>query len=161
MATTVFTNLYSENLFGCLDDFGICVYGFFCTPCLVGQSVQDAGQGKCDEVAYTICVCYLVPYCGPFLAMQRAGEAINKVRSQPFATSRLLETFLNSSSAASLASRRLIELNLVDFDTPNAQIPFPRHIFRLHEHMASLTTCHVAQPPSFVVPVLPAVFSAR
>jgi|NorSeaMetagenome_1021524.scaffolds.fasta_scaffold24197_3 Cys-rich protein (TIGR01571 family) len=115
MATTVFTTLYSENLFGCFDDFGICVYGYFCTPCLVGQSVEDAGQGKCFDIAYQISLCYLVPYCGPFLAMQRAGEAMNKVRSQPFATSRLLETFLNSSIAASLALRRLIELTLVGF----------------------------------------------
>ena len=115
MATTVFTTLYSENLFGCFDDFGICVYGYFCTPCLVGQSVEDAGQGKCFDIAYQISLCYLVPYCGHFLAMQRAGEAMNKVRSQPFATSRLLETFLNSSIAASLALRRLIELTLVGF----------------------------------------------
>jgi len=78
MATTVFTTLYSENLFGCFDDFGICVYGYFCTPCLVGQSVEDAGQGKCFDIAYQISLCYLVPYCGPFLAMQRAGEAMNK-----------------------------------------------------------------------------------
>jgi hypothetical protein len=39
----VFTNQYSETLFGCFDAPGVCVYGCFCTPCLIGQSTADGG----------------------------------------------------------------------------------------------------------------------
>jgi Cys-rich protein (TIGR01571 family) len=121
---TAFTNQYSENLFGCFDDCGICVYGYFCTPCLVGQSVEEAGQGKCYDTAYQIICCMSIPYVGPFLAAQKIGEAINKVRSQLFTTSRLFETFPPFLPRHFSSLQHHFDPLQVDFDTLNVPIPF-------------------------------------
>ena len=51
-----FTNMYSEELCGCASDPQGAVMGLFCTPCVVGQIVADAGQGDCVQTAAMLSV---------------------------------------------------------------------------------------------------------
>lgn len=36
---------WKSGLFDCFSDCGTCIYGFFCTPCLYGQTTAEV-QGK-------------------------------------------------------------------------------------------------------------------
>jgi len=37
----------NNSLFGCFDDCGDCVYGYFCFPCHLGSIAQRSGSGDC------------------------------------------------------------------------------------------------------------------
>ena len=82
MATVQFTNQYSEDLFGCFDDINTCVYGFFCTPCLVGQSAEDSNVGKCFDTACCLVAWNLVPYVGGCISACKTAEIMNKVSAK-------------------------------------------------------------------------------
>ncbi|CAM4824647.1 unnamed protein product [Rotaria magnacalcarata] len=36
-----------ESLFGCFDDFGSCICGWCCTPCLFGENAQKIDNSNC------------------------------------------------------------------------------------------------------------------
>mmetsp|Transcript_7051 Transcript_7051/g.23644 ORF Transcript_7051/g.23644 Transcript_7051/m.23644 type:complete len:141 (-) Transcript_7051:186-608(-) len=78
MATVPFTNQYSEDLFGCFDDINTCVYGFCCTPCLVGQSAEDANVGKCFDTACCLVAWNCIPYVGGCISACKTAEIMNK-----------------------------------------------------------------------------------
>ncbi|UJR20411.1 hypothetical protein I4U23_023542 [Adineta vaga] len=59
---------WNESLFGCFDDFGTCLCGWCCAPCLYGQNAEkiDGSSCCCQCFLYTILIpCYLcwVPHC--------------------------------------------------------------------------------------------------
>ena len=82
MAAPAFTNQYSETLFGCFEDIPTCAYGFFCTPCLVGQSAEDANQGKCFDTTCCLLAWNCIPWCGGFIAACKTAEIMNKVSAK-------------------------------------------------------------------------------
>jgi Cys-rich protein (TIGR01571 family) len=82
MATVPFTNQYSEDLFGCFDDINTCVYGFCCTPCLVGQSAEDANVGKCFDTACCLVAWNCIPYVGGCISACKTAEIMNKVSAK-------------------------------------------------------------------------------
>ncbi len=43
---------FLESLFGCFDDFGSCLCGCCCTPCLFGENAQ-----KIDDSSCCLCCC--------------------------------------------------------------------------------------------------------
>lgn len=94
MTTVTFTNQYSEGLFGCFDDLNICLYGYFCTPCLVGRSAEDANVGKCFDTACCLVAWNFIPYVGSCIAACKTAEIMNKVCPK-FASARLLFSIIS------------------------------------------------------------------
>jgi hypothetical protein len=61
-AMSVHTPVYMNNqLFGCTDDVGDCLYACFCGPCHVGSIAQRTGTGDCfgtcciNNIANMVC----------------------------------------------------------------------------------------------------------
>ena len=56
-----FTNMYSEGLCDFPKDPPGSLYGFFCTPCLIGQIVADSSQGDCTQTAAILTCLSAIP----------------------------------------------------------------------------------------------------
>ncbi|KAH3753136.1 uncharacterized protein LOC127848642 isoform X2 [Dreissena polymorpha] len=61
---------WSHSLFGCFDDFGLCIIAYF-VPCVTfGQNAEAIGEGSC----LTCGICYLVPVLNFFIAVKVRGR---------------------------------------------------------------------------------------
>lgn len=48
--------------FSCMEDFGSCIYGFFCAACMFGQTMERAGLMNCFGATVLVVMAYIVPW---------------------------------------------------------------------------------------------------